>query len=277
VTGAALGIVFAVTSGSSAQAVHADSIAVIDPVTNKIVDDLSVGKQPTAIAVGEGAVWVANADDRTVSRIDPKTRKVGETIGIGSDVHDLAAGFGSIWVAGGTDGTITRIDAHTGKTETLLGGRQPVFWIAAGAGGLWATSGQTLVRIDPTSGRVAKEVRLFAEPTGLTTGLGGAWLTTENDNLLAVSPRGEIRQTSSSFQADALAPTVGAGSVWLIVYLGRGVIQPVDTASLALSPGTQARARSNWIHRTSKQRTSRSPPRVRTSRFGFSRNGTKRN
>jgi YVTN family beta-propeller protein len=218
-------------------------VAVIDPVTDKLVDDVSVGKRPAAVAVGEGGVWVANQDDRTVSEIDPKTRKVVDTIGLGSDVHDIAAGFGSVWVAGGTDGTVTRIDPRTGRPSSPIRvGHQPVFWVATGAGGVWATSGERVVRIDPTTDNLGPKVPISSEPTGLTAGHGAVWLTTENANLLEVSPGGEIRQTSSSFQGGALAPAVGAGSVWGIVYLGRGVIQPVDPATLALGPGTETTA-----------------------------------
>jgi YVTN family beta-propeller protein len=238
VAGAAIGITVALTSGSGGSTVHANSVAVINPVTDKLVGDISVGKRPAAVAVGEGGVWVANQDDRTISQIDPKTRKVVDTIGVGSDVHEIASGFGSVWVAGGTDGTVTRIDPRTGKTTTFGLGPQPVFWVATGAGGVWATSGEELVRIDPTSDRIAVKYPISGEPTGLTAGRRAVWLTTENDNLLAVSPRGEIRQTSGSFQGGALAPAVGAGSVWVIVYLGHGVIQPVDPGSLALGPGT---------------------------------------
>jgi YVTN family beta-propeller protein len=235
---AAIGSTVALTSGSGGSTVHPNSVAVIDPVTDKLVDDISVGKRPAAVAVGEGGVWVANQDDRTISQIDPKTRKVVDTIGVGSDVHEIASGFGSVWVAGGTDGTVTRIDPRTGKTTTFGLGPQPVFWVATGAGGVWATSGEELVRIDPTSDRIAVKYPISGEPTGLTAGRRAVWLTTDNDNLLAVSPRGEIRQTSGSFQGGALAPAVGAGSVWVIVYLGHGVIQPVDPGSLALGPGT---------------------------------------
>ena len=240
--GAVAGITVAVTSSSGGLAVHANSIAVIDPVTDRLVDDVSVGRRPTAVAVGEGSVWIANADDGTVSRLDPKTRKVVDTVGVGSDVHDLAAGFGSVWVAGGTDGSVTRIDATTGTTETIFRGAQPVFWIATGAGGVWATSGKTLVRIDPTTGRLTAKMILPAEPTGLTTGFGDAWITTEHDNLLAVSPQGKIRRTPLTFPGGTLAPAFGAGSVWVIVYLGHGTIQPVDPASLGWSPGTKTTA-----------------------------------
>jgi len=241
VVGAAIGITVALTSRSGGPSVHPNSVAVIDSVTNKLVDDISVGKRPAAVAVGEGGVWVANEDDRTISEIDPKTRKVVDTIGLGSDVHDIAAGLGAVWVAGGTDGTVTRIDPRTAKTATFRVGPQPVFWVATGAGEVWATSGELLVRIDPTTDEIAAKYPIESEPTGLAAGHGDVWLTTENDNLLAVSPRGKIRQTSSSLPG-ALAPAVGAGSVWLIVYLGRGVIQPVDPVSLDLSPGTETTA-----------------------------------
>src|SRR5262249_5157957 len=91
-------------------------------------------------------------------------------------------------------------------------------------------------------GRVERRVRLSAWPTGLTVGANAVWLTTENANLLAVSPGGRIRQTSESFQGGALAPAVGARSVWVIVYLGHGMIQAIDPVSLALSPGTETHA-----------------------------------
>ena len=51
--------------------VQPNSVALIDPETNAVVDDIPVGNSPSSVAVGEGAVWVLNGDDRTVSRVDP--------------------------------------------------------------------------------------------------------------------------------------------------------------------------------------------------------------
>jgi YVTN family beta-propeller protein len=56
---------------------------------------------PVAIAVGEGAVWVANHDGRSISRIDPKTNRVVATIRLGNPRSEIAAGEGSIWVGVG--------------------------------------------------------------------------------------------------------------------------------------------------------------------------------
>ena len=42
---------------------------------------IGVGNGPTAVAIGEGSIWVANSQDGTVSRIDPATSSVSDTIG----------------------------------------------------------------------------------------------------------------------------------------------------------------------------------------------------
>ena len=47
---------------------------------------------PSNIAVGEGAVWFLNGDDRTISRIDPKTKAITGRIKSPGAPTDLAAG-----------------------------------------------------------------------------------------------------------------------------------------------------------------------------------------
>jgi hypothetical protein len=178
---AAVGIGLALTRGSDgAVTVVPNSVAVVDAKTNRLVGDILVGKRPIAIAHGEGWVWVANAEEGTVSRIDPKARKVVGTVRVGSDVRDLATGFGAVWTAGGNDGTVTRID-RTLKVTTLHFSPKseaftpPVRWIAAGAGAVWATRGSTtLLEIDPETNTVVARIPI-PPPAGLAAGLGSAW------------------------------------------------------------------------------------------------------
>ena len=54
----------------------------IDPALNVVADVVRVGRRPTSIAVGEGAVWIANSGNGTVSRIDPRSNTV-RTIKVG--------------------------------------------------------------------------------------------------------------------------------------------------------------------------------------------------
>ncbi len=45
----------------------------IDPRINMSVQTMHVGSRPSDIAYGEGAVWIADSGDSTVTRIDPRT------------------------------------------------------------------------------------------------------------------------------------------------------------------------------------------------------------
>ena len=61
------------------------------------VRSIPVGDEPAAVAVGAGAVWVANAGDGTVWRIDPVTYEV-ETIDVGGAPAGIAVAGGRVWV-----------------------------------------------------------------------------------------------------------------------------------------------------------------------------------
>jgi streptogramin lyase len=64
------------------------------PVTTRI----DVGDGPVDVAVGEGAVWVANKLGQTVTRIDPDSGEVEDTVGLGNEPQRIAAGEGRVWV-----------------------------------------------------------------------------------------------------------------------------------------------------------------------------------
>lgn len=59
---------------------------------------IAVGDGPVALAVGAGAVWVANSGDGTVSRIDPRTNHVIATIPVGHRPQGIAIAAGAVWV-----------------------------------------------------------------------------------------------------------------------------------------------------------------------------------
>ena len=91
-----------------------------------------------AIALGAGAVWVADSLDDGVVRIDPSTRAVTTTIPVGRNPVGVAVGEGSVWVANSGDGTVTRIDPQGGKRETIPVGGSPQSVVVAD-GRVWVT------------------------------------------------------------------------------------------------------------------------------------------
>lgn len=71
----------------------------VDAITNSVRSIVTVGTDPGGIAVGAGAIWVANSFDGTVSRIDARTNSVVATIRVGKRLGGIAVGGGAVWVA----------------------------------------------------------------------------------------------------------------------------------------------------------------------------------
>ena len=232
--GAVVGLTLALTSDSGGSvAVAPNSVAVIDSGTNRVTDDVPVGLRPIAIAVGEGAVWVANADDGTVQRIDPETRKVVATIGLGGEVSDLAVGFGSVWVAGGNDETLTRIDPRQNAVEAKLTfgtldplDPQPMFVVATGAGAVWVTRGNRVLRVDPRSNKDTATTPVD-QPVAIAVGAGAVWVTGFSERILRIEPStGAITaRIPVPSQAWGLAAEV---RLWAIVGIAGGEIWQLD-------------------------------------------------
>ena len=221
----AAGLVLATRGGHAKPlgAVSPNSVAVIDPKTNRVVAQVPVGKRPVAVALGDGAVWVANADDQTVSRIDPRTRAVVDTIHLGAAVSDLSVGSGAVWVANGNDATLTRIDTRfdTVQEAITLGGAAtpypvPAFGVAAGAGGVWVTSGAHLVlRVDPSTDENVARTTVALGPASVAVGAGGVWVASAT-RLSRIEPRTNAVTASVNVPGTGGVAT-GRGYVWVIV------------------------------------------------------------
>jgi YVTN family beta-propeller protein len=222
----AFALVELTTGGTEPPTVAPNSVAVIDAKTSRVIGDMLVGSNPIAVAAGEGGIWVANADDGTVTHIDPKTRKVVKVIGIGGDVSDIAVGFGSVWVANGNEGTLVRIDPELDAIERAisLGGTelqpQPVFLVAVGGGAVWATSGNRVIRIDPQTNRPLGAVPAKG-PTSVAYGEGAVWVSTLTERLLRIEPETGRIATVAALPGPTWSLVAGHGWLWGIVDLFR--------------------------------------------------------
>lgn len=184
--------VIALTLGSSDPLVAPpNSVGIIDPATNRLVGQVPVGATPTQIDVGEGSVWVTNADDRTVSQIDPASRTLVRTFAVETTPTDVVAAFGAVWVGGRDPPEVRRLDPRSGVVsqrivfsrpprEGLLGTFASGVKLTTGGGSLWASAAgvaqdELLARIDPGAGRITATIRpVHAGP--LAAGAGSIWM-----------------------------------------------------------------------------------------------------
>jgi class 3 adenylate cyclase/streptogramin lyase len=76
----------------------ADAVSRIDPSDGTSQTIENAGNDPTGIAVGEGAAWVASSLGRALLRIGLETRRVEETIRLGASPEAVVVADGHVWV-----------------------------------------------------------------------------------------------------------------------------------------------------------------------------------
>jgi class 3 adenylate cyclase/streptogramin lyase len=197
------------------------TVARLDPSTGELAGGARVGTTPTAVAFGEGMVWVANFDDRTVQTVDPETNEAGRTIGLTVDGHPAAivVGGGFAWVASGISGEVFKIDPTTRAAQPIDAG-VGVARVAFADGAVWATNTQadTILRIDAAS----FDIRTFplkagSGPRGIVIGAGSVWVANSLAGaVIRMDPAsGMILATIPVLEGRPEELTFGEGFVWV--------------------------------------------------------------
>jgi YVTN family beta-propeller protein len=81
-----------------AETVGTGTLTRVDPTTNSVEETRAIGGYPSAIAVGEGSVWIADPRTRSVVRFDPRKNRVVR-IKVGARPRGIAVGDGFVWVS----------------------------------------------------------------------------------------------------------------------------------------------------------------------------------
>jgi YVTN family beta-propeller protein len=250
--------VFAGGSGGRAAVPAAgDSLGVFDARSGRLVAHIGVGARPTAVAAGEGAYWITNADRHTVSRIDSGTNAVVDTIPVGDGPSGIATGAGAVWVVNSLDGMVSRIDPGTNSVVQKIpvgGGPRGIVYAA---GSIWVanTGDGTITRIDPESGRPTKPLQVAA--TELAFGAGTLWASQRAE--------GQVVRIDPTTGKQVFAPihvgngptgiTFGHGAAWVANSLD-GTVSRIDpdtnsvTATVLTGNGPDAVAvdpRGIWV------------------------------
>jgi DNA-binding SARP family transcriptional activator len=199
-----------------------NSVAVVDPQRSRLVGHVLVGRRPVALAIGHGSVWVANADDGTVSRIHPARREVIRTIGIGAPAIDLAVATDAVWVANGSDGTVSRIDPSADavvETIDLRGSSElawdPTYGVDADDDSVWIAAGtHHVVRIDPATNEPLAIIDVGGVPVSVALGEEALWVVTSAERALRIEAHTNTVTTEVPI-GYPVALTAGKQAVWV--------------------------------------------------------------
>jgi branched-chain amino acid transport system substrate-binding protein len=232
-------------SDADAEAITASGVGQLDPTTGDLLGTVPLGTAPSRVTVGEGAVWVIDANDQTVARIDASEPGDPQTFSTGSTPADLAVGAGAVWVAnlgaGPFPESVTRLDPESRAvvaTIDLLPRKPPGFvpgfgftfqQIAVTRDGVWAINPDlTVSRIDPRTNRVVARIGGFRAES-IAAGDGGVWIVDE-EGIAEIDPRTNAVARKIDVDAESLAGlAVGAGAVWVTDPEG-GTVTRIDPA-----------------------------------------------
>ncbi len=126
-------------------------VLVVEPGRGRIVGAVETGGPlgfTQTIALGPGAVWLADPLAEVVLRVDPASLRVVAHISTGP-VTALTVGDDAVWAVGPQG--ILRIDSSRNRVTALLPATElgGVLMVTAAAGWLWAGGADSIAKVDP--------------------------------------------------------------------------------------------------------------------------------
>jgi class 3 adenylate cyclase/streptogramin lyase len=223
---AAIVAVLLVRGGPAAVAVVPNSVAVIDPGANRVVDDLRIpAESPGPIDFAGGKLWVLNRASFSVTVIDVKTRALLNTFGISVErgyPNGLAADEDGVWLTASNSGLVSWYGGNINQSFKVAPGPYGLgtgSQLAAEGEDLWVTGvlPPFVARVDLSgfSPRLAFRHTLERAPSALAAGEGYAFVGDAQGNFVRIDPiTQETRSADLRGRIEDMAVTGGA--VWVI-------------------------------------------------------------
>jgi DNA-binding SARP family transcriptional activator len=244
-------------------AVEPDSVAVVDPASNAVIDGIPTPGWPNAITASGGFVWVAVTGDDRVRQIDPVSRLALNSFRATTPL-DLGARNGVVWIANGNSfdgpdppggGTVERFDLETRKlVQTRVGpavaGNAEQTVIATGDEGTWVgnTDAARVVRLDARTGRITAKVPETIQVAGIAVGLGSVWAADPVNNVVVRIDPLTARVVARVPVADGPRRlTVGERAVWVVGDFPNSGVWRIDPKTNRAVAHVSVPARANWV------------------------------
>ncbi len=183
------------------------------------VATVTVGREPTGLAVSPARLWVASRGDSALYAIHLVTNQLARPpVPTEGDTVSVAVAFDSLWAVNRGSGTLLRMDQlRTGVPIEIPVGANPSD-VTFDKDWVWVANQRddTVSRIDPDTNQVDATVQVDAGPAGIATGAGAVWVASAgaasvskiDPSRAKVVGRIPIGQRPSELD-------VGHGSVWV--------------------------------------------------------------
>ena len=203
---------------------------------------LKVPGFPDFLAPDGNAVWVTN--ESRVEKLVFGAKKPVMTVPIPEPCGAMIVAFHSLWVASCRDKSIYRVNTSSGEISTQIatGLADPdgELSVAAGGGSVWILSDDSgvLSRIDPSTNKVIKAIKVKPHSYAAAFGFGRVWIS--NTGVKGSHKSGSVQCVDAA--TDRVLATIdvgplprflaaGAGAVW-VLNQGDGTVTRIDPDAL---------------------------------------------
>lgn len=187
---------------------------------------MPVGAGAFDVLLAAGSVWATSFEVGTVARIDPSTSRLERVFKVGGNPAGLASCGGRIWVGHGRTATwLTSIDPATFAMRKVEVVDEAPGWPTCIRGVLWVTTPDSVLRVDPRTGRLLTSLHVGETLADAAPGPDGlVWVTDKQHSVVhRLTPDG--RHALDSFPAGpgAFALAREGRAMWVTSFAGADV------------------------------------------------------
>jgi streptogramin lyase len=173
----------------------------IDEATAKPGRPVEAGDGPSALAIGDGSLWIAQTGAGTLARLDLARREiVGTPVSLSSgDGDGIEVGEGAVWSVDSSEKPrVARIDPDSRKVTRRVPIPDGVNGdLAVGEGAVWVVNQErsSITAIDASSGKISGEPIDVGRPADgfggeVAVGGGAVWASSPEDDVVSrIDPR----------------------------------------------------------------------------------------
>ena len=190
------------------------------------VERMKVGTGTFDVLLAHGSVWTTSYDHAAIVRIDARTRRLTRVYKHGLYPAGLASCAGRIVVGHGRAVTfLTSIDPSTHRMRRIEVGTAAPGWPVCIRGVVWVTTPDSIVRIEPRSGRVLSRLHVGETPAHAAEGPDGlVWVTDKQHSLVhRLTLEGNLVVDSFPAGPGAFALARVGKSMWVTSFAGSDV------------------------------------------------------
>jgi hypothetical protein len=267
-TAAALAFVLSSRDSAHSVTVSNNSVAIVDPRTNRVIDDIVTGDYPGPLAAGDGSIWVGNIGDNTMMAINASTRKPGFAVAIQQPL-DFAVTSGKLWIANGTSfasghpvggGTIQCRGCRFGTNMTIKIGPSDrengsPATVASDGHAVWAADGpsRTLYRLDATTGQVIDRVR-DVDASAIAIAGDSVWVAEPRRGGVArIDGSGATITERIPLPGDPTRIVAGFGGIWVTSPHSPAAVSPGHSLVWRIDPRTNKRVAAISVPATARR------------------------